>query len=326
MARGFELEMSGSGRVRFGVFEFDPATGDLRRGGIEVRLQPQPAQVLAVLVEHAGEIVARETLRDAIWGGDTYVDFDRGLNFCVAQIRAALGDAADSPRFVRTLPKRGYQFIAPVERVESDHRAIAVEPEAQQPEIGVGSRGRRLSRGLRRRLVVALAIVAVMAVGFAGGRWWMRASAARTTVAVVRFDNQTANPAFDRFADALTDTVVAQLTIAGQGRYQVIGNAAILRAPRERRDLRAIASSLGVAYVVIGQVQLSGDNIRVLAHLIRMPEQTHVWVTRLDRRADDPLALQQELAETIASDLSRRLEADRAQPTAQPPSSKAAND
>ena len=128
-------------------------------------------------------------------------------------------------------------------------------------------------------------------------------------------------PDFDRFADALTDTVVAQLTASGQGQFQVIGNAAVLRGPRERRDLRAIASSLGVGYVVLGQVQLSGARVRVLAHLIRMPEQTHVWVTRVDRPADDPLALQLELAQIIASDVSRQLSSER-----QRPSSTAAND
>jgi DNA-binding winged helix-turn-helix (wHTH) protein/TolB-like protein len=319
--------MNDIGRVRFGLFEFDPATGELRRGGAAVRLQPQPAQVLALLVEHAGEVVAREMLRDAVWGGGTYVDFDRGLNFCIAQLRAALGDTADSPRFVRTLPKRGYQFIAPIEPLERAGDSQTAHNDSESgtaPDTSTLHAGRRAGR---RRLVVAVAIVAVMAVGFAGGRWWSGTSpTAQTTIAVVRFDNETANPDFDRFADALTDTLVAQLTASGQGRYQVIGNAAILRAPRERRDLNAIAASLGVGYVVLGQVQLSGGRVRVLAHLIRMPEQTHVWVTRLDRQADDPLALQLELAQTIASDLSRRLSVDRSRPNAQPSSSKAAND
>ena len=127
----------------------------------------------------------------------------------------------------------------------------------------------------------------------------------------------------DRFADALTDTLVAQLTASGQGRYEVIGNAAILRRPRSERDLRAIGSSLGVTYVVLGQVQRSGTHIRVLAHLIRLPEQTHVWVTRLDRSLDDPLTAQLEIAQTIASDFSRRLSPESRTPL--PPSSSVTN-
>jgi DNA-binding winged helix-turn-helix (wHTH) protein len=100
---------------RFGVFAFDPDRSELRRDDRVVRLQPQPAQVLAVLLERAGVLVTRDELRAAIWGHDTFVDFDRGLNFCVAQIRAALADNATTPRYVRTVPKSGYEFICPVE-------------------------------------------------------------------------------------------------------------------------------------------------------------------------------------------------------------------
>jgi len=167
-------------------------------------------------------------------------------------------------------------------------------------------------RAIARRIVVAWLVVVVTAVGVAGGRWWIGLPPQRAmTIAVARFDNETANPAFDGFADALTDTLVAQLTASGQGQYQVIGNAAILRRPRAERDLKVIASSLGVGYVVLGQVQLSGARVRVLAHLIRLPEQTHVWVTRLDRPADDPLAVQLEIAQIIARDVSQRLSSDR---------------
>src|SRR5215467_8334133 len=109
--------MSTGPKLQFGLFEFYPATRELYRDGVRLRLQAQPAQVLELLVAKAGEIVTRESLRQAIWGTETFVDFDRGLNFCIAQIRSALGDSAESPRFVRTVPKQGYKFIAPVERV-----------------------------------------------------------------------------------------------------------------------------------------------------------------------------------------------------------------
>src|SRR6059058_405947 len=138
-----------AGRVRFGLFELDPATGELRREGALLRLQPQPAAVLAFLVEHAGEVVTREALREAVWGGDTFVDFDRGLNFCIAQIRAALGDIADSPRFIRTLTKRGYQFIAPVDGGEARGTAppTSASPSAGEPRV------------LHRRMTAAMIVV-----------------------------------------------------------------------------------------------------------------------------------------------------------------------
>src|SRR5437867_7220998 len=99
---------------RFASFEFDERAGELRRAGTTRRLEPQPARVLAVLVEHAGEVVTRAELQQRVWSGDTFVDFDRGLNYCIAQIREALGDSASEPRFIETLPRRGYRFIAPI--------------------------------------------------------------------------------------------------------------------------------------------------------------------------------------------------------------------
>src|SRR5215470_6657121 len=111
--------------MRFGVFELDFRSGELRKGGVLVKLQQQPFKVLALLVTHPGDIVTREELRCQIWGGDTFVDFDQGLNFCIKQIRAALGDQADTPRYVETLPRRGYRFIAPLER-----RELTPPPEA----------------------------------------------------------------------------------------------------------------------------------------------------------------------------------------------------
>src|SRR6476661_8502933 len=120
-------------KAKFGEFEFDAVRGELRRRGQPVRLQAQPARVLAILVEHAGQVVTRDALREAIWGGDTFVDFDKGLNFAIAQIRTALGDSADAPSFVRTLPKRGYQFIAPIEVADAANR---IHPESAAVDAG----------------------------------------------------------------------------------------------------------------------------------------------------------------------------------------------
>jgi DNA-binding winged helix-turn-helix (wHTH) protein/TolB-like protein len=277
-------------RVRFGLFDFDPATRELRREGVPVRLQAQPRQVLAVLVEHAGEVVTREQLRQAVWGTDTFVDFDRGLNFCIAQIRAALGDSAESPRFVRTIPKQGHQFIAPLGAAEVSATAAASIPPKRSPKRYA------LAAGLA---VVVCALLALMIV--------MRPRT--VNVAVARFDNETGSAELDRFADGLTDAVVAELTADAGARYGIIGNAAILRRPRSQRDLMAIGSSLKANYVVLGQVQRSHSHIRVLAHLIRLPEQTHLWVVRLDRDTADPLETESKVARTIADEFSRRLRA-----------------
>ena len=121
----------------FGAFSFDTATRELRRDGEIVKLQSQPAQVLAVLIEHAGEVVTRDTLRTAIWGDDTFVDFDKGLNFAVAQVRTALGDSADAPTYVRTFPKRGYQFIAPIGESDGTWGRTSLGAEARSSKAAV---------------------------------------------------------------------------------------------------------------------------------------------------------------------------------------------
>jgi DNA-binding winged helix-turn-helix (wHTH) protein/TolB-like protein len=283
--------------IRFGIFEFHPASGELRRAGAEVRLQAQPAQVLGILLAARGELVSRETLREAIWGNDTHVNFDRGLNFCVAQIRSALGDSGDSPRFIRTVPKRGYQFIAPV-----------IQPEAQ-PETKAAPFVATLPQSHSRRgWVVAFA---AGAASLAGAVWAKRlispAPAPLETVAVTRFDNETGNVELDRFADGLTDSLVGELTSALAGHFGVIGNAAILRRARRDRDLIEIGKTLGSRYVVLGQVQQSGEKIRILAHLISLPRQTHVRVARIEENVTDPVASETRLARQISDTLAPRI-------------------
>jgi DNA-binding winged helix-turn-helix (wHTH) protein/TolB-like protein len=289
-----------SDRFRFGVFEFNGTNRELRRDGQLVRLQAQPAQVLGCLIQRAGQVVSREELYRAVWGEGTFVDFDRGLNFCMAQIRSALDDDAAAPRFIRTIPKRGYQFIAPVAMAAN----VAAEPAEPTGE------GRKFSL----HLAVAGVLVATLLLGIAfaaGYRLRTKQTSRRLPIiAVLRFDNETANPDLTSFTDGLTDSVVERLTSMSQGQYNVIGNAQILRLPRSVRDLNAIASSLGAGYVVLGQVQRSGAQTRILAHLIRLPDQTHIWVVRMDRTLDDPLDIESELAQKVATEFSPRVARD----------------
>ena len=292
-----------SGRFRFGLFEFDAATRELRREGVLLRLQSQPAQVLCCLVEHAGKVVSREELHRAVWGGETFVDFDRGLNFCIGHIRSVLGDDSTTPRYVRTLPKRGYQFIAPV------------EPIGERIDGNIGERLDRAETISTKRkfplTTAALTCAALVLVTFsASAGYWLRswqASKRRPIVAVLRFDNETSDPSMTRFSDGLTDDVVEQLTSLSRGRYEIIGNARILRLPRDQRDLNAIASSLHAGYVVLGQVQSAGAQVRILAHLIRLPDQTHLWVARMDRPIADSLSVESEAAQRVGAEFSERV-------------------
>jgi DNA-binding winged helix-turn-helix (wHTH) protein/TolB-like protein len=288
-----------SRRFRFGLFTLESSKVQLSREGVPLRLQAQPARVLVHLISRAGEVVSREELRQAIWGDETFVNFERGLNVCIAQIRSALGDDSISPRFIRTVPRQGYQFIAPVELLTE-----SVPEPVPQPVH---------SRNIRWR-TVALSYVALALVSIAialGIRWRQAAASSQVkiNVAVVRFDNETGDPTLSRLSVGLTDTLVEQLTRASQDRFRVIGNASVLRLPRDQRDLAVIASTLHAQFIVLGQVQRSGSQTRVLAHLIRMPDQTHVWVVRIDKPLDDTLAFQSSVAQQVASEFSIRLAA-----------------
>lgn len=292
-----ELEPS---RFRFGLYEFDTGTRELRREGVLVRLQAQPAQVLGCLIARAGQVVSREDLREAIWHGDTFVDFERGLNFCISQVRSALKDDSAEPRYIRTIPKQGYQFISPLERIPAATQSQNASPIAPAP---ARNNGKSWGVPLLMGAVVLTGIILATA-------YWLRVThgaAQPPVVAVLRFDNETGNPDLTRFSDGLTDNVVEQLTAWSSGRYAVIGNAQILRLPREQRDLTAIASSLHANFVVLGQVQSNGAQLRILAHLIRLPGQTHIWVARMDRPLVDPLSLESELARKVADEFSQRL-------------------
>jgi TolB-like protein/DNA-binding winged helix-turn-helix (wHTH) protein len=279
------------GRFCFGLFQFDTESLDLLRDGTLVHLQRQPKNLLLYLVRNADRTVSRQELKTAIWGDQTFVDFERGLNFCISQIRSALSDDAASPTYIRTVARQGYRFIAPVKLVPAV---------ASDPTVALGHWSRQHT--LLAALVVLLAFLAL-----AGGLIVRVRSSKRTVVAVVRFDNETGDPAMTRFSDGLTDTFVERLTSLSSGRYAVIGNANTLRGPRDKRDLSAIARSLQADYIILGQVQAYGGQTRVLAHLIHMPEQTHVWVTRIDRSLTNPLDLESEVAERIASDFASPL-------------------
>jgi len=290
-------------RTRFGLFEFDPASGVLTREGVPIRLQPQPARVLALLVEQAGELVTRDDLRAAVWGGATFVDFERGLNFCIAQVRGALGDSADSPRFIETIPRRGYRFIAPVSPPVDVVTEQATRVTADAPAALPASWHRRQ----QQIAIVAALVMGVIAAGFV--RRQVMTDRPPIRVAVLPFDNETGSTAFDLIAGGVADATVAHLATPDRlRRIAVIGNAAALQRPRAFRDIKAIGESVGAEYVVLAQVKSDGGRVRLIAHLIRVSDEVHVWAETFDR-PEFPLDVQGELAESIAAAVDARLAA-----------------
>jgi DNA-binding winged helix-turn-helix (wHTH) protein/TolB-like protein len=262
----------------FDRFDFTPDTGELRRDGRTLKLQAQPAKVLAVLLAHAGTVVARETLQREVWGSATHVDFERGLNYCVAQIRSALGDSADAPRFIETVPKQGYRFVGPITR----------------PVESTAAPRTRSHRAVAALIVLLVAVSGALAVT-------LQHSAQRPTVAVVPFYNETGRPELDSLAKAIGDATVARLAAAERmDVLSVIGNAAPLKNPFARTDVQQAARAVAAEWVVIGQLKADATGLRAIGHLIRVSDMKHVWANTFD---DPAFGLQSQTAtaEAIAT-------------------------
>jgi DNA-binding winged helix-turn-helix (wHTH) protein/TolB-like protein len=289
-------------RFRFGVFTFDDRTLELTKSDRPMPLEPQPARALALLVARAGDVVTRDEMRAHLWDAGTHVDFDRGLAYCIGELRAALGDSADNPRFVQTLPRRGFTFIAPVTRDAGPVTQDAPPPQTSGVAPIVGpTRPPAVKPWIAGAAIAGVALL----VGAAGALMLARdrppAPPRRPIVAVAVFENETGDSQHDRLVASLSDVIVERLTALGPARIGVDGNAAILRRPRDARDWRAVAHDTGAAWLVYGQLQTRSDRLSLLMQLVRLDDGTHVWVQRINRPSGDRL-------DTIDADAATQVE------------------
>ncbi len=303
--------------LRFGSFEFHPQSGELIAGGVRTRLEPQPARVLAILAARAGEVVTREELQKEVWPAEVFVDFERGLNYCITRIRRALDDSAAAPRFVETLPKRGYRFLPAVERLPAAEAPVPDQAAGQwrrwwwpRPARSAAARVSLLAGAVALVATVALVAIAVAVALRAGGAppatAHSRRAASVPTVAITRFDNETGRADLDRAAEVLGDTLVERLAREPE-RWSVIGNAAILRAPRAVRNLEAIRSSLHADFIVLGQILPGERGLTILTHLIRASDQRHLWVGRFEVSSTPDPGVADRIAAIVAAAAARRI-------------------
>jgi TolB-like protein/DNA-binding winged helix-turn-helix (wHTH) protein/Tfp pilus assembly protein PilF len=279
-------------RVRFGVFEADFRSGELRKNGVKVKLHAQPMAVLKILLERAGDVVTREELQQKLWGGNTFVDFEHGLNKTINKLRDALSDNPDSPRYIETLPRRGYRFIAPVTLPSSG------------PELLAGTKHKSKSR----LVVWASGAVAVL---LAFGIYWLgfrnRVSHApasgKAMLAVLPFENMSGDDSEDYFADGLTEEMIAQLGQLQPTNLGVIARTSAMRYKHTKESVAQIGHELGVNYMLEGSVRLAGQRVRITAQLIQTGDQTHLWAESYERPLTDILKVQREIAERITSSL-----------------------
>ncbi len=310
-------------RLRFGIFLADIQARELYRKNSRIKIQNQVFQVLALLLERAGEVVTREELQKALWPGDTFVDFDEGLNASIAKLRAALGDSADNPRFVETLPRVGYRFIAPVIREpEPSESAAPASPVSLPPAPPAEAPRASPAREYRRRLYVAglagtLLVTALIAFFLTRPRKPANNSTPGpiNSIAVLPLENLSGDPAQEYFSDGLTDELITDL--AQHTKQRVISRTSVMHYKRTSEPAPQIARELNVDALVEGTVQRVDDHVRIRVQLVRAPSDQHLWAASYDRDLHDVLLLQREVAQEIADEIQLALGHGRSTPTAQ---------
>jgi TolB-like protein/DNA-binding winged helix-turn-helix (wHTH) protein/Tfp pilus assembly protein PilF len=313
---------SASERARFGPFEAHLRSGELFKYGIRIKIQDQPFQVLAALLERPGQLVSRDELRRRLWSDDTFVDFDAGLNAAVRRLRDSLCDSNGTPRFVETLPRRGYRFIASVEMVETADEPLQTTPEprngTQQPREGarVESRESVIPAALKnewvfwRRVAAVVCALTLTAGAFVTARR-LRLPTRGTdpkpirSIAVVPLRNLSGDSSQDYFAEGITDALITNL--AQIKSLRVISRTSVVPYANSGKSLSQIAGELNVDSVVEGAVVVSGDRVRIDARLNRAGDEQHLWAKSYDRRLSNILMLQNEVARDIASEIRAEL-------------------
>ena len=299
-----------SSRLRFDSFEVDLRSGEMWKHGTRLRLQDQPFQVLRLLLERRGEIVTREELRQRLWLADTFVDFDDGLNTAVKKIRDLLGDSAERPRYIETIPRRGYRFTAVVESGQG--ATFPAQPAAA---------GQRILRhaavataAIRRPWLVVTALVLIAALALSAWKYRLesrRDAASVRAIAVLPLENLSGDPSQDYFAAGLTDALTTELARAVGNSLRVTSR--ISAEKYKNKSLAQIAHELNVDAVVEGSVIRSGNRARITVQLINAREDKHLWAANYDRDLHDMLSLQSEIAASVARQvqitLSPRIEA-----------------
>lgn len=298
--------------LRFGTYEVDPDSGELRKGGIRIRVQQQPLKLLEILLKHPGEVVTREDLRARIWPDESFGDFDQAVNVAIAKLRGALGDSADNPRFIETIPRRGYRFVAEVAVVQRDSGRAKL---AQETSATAGSRDsatvaeqamfRRLPGPLSWKIivfsVVLLATVVVLII-----RWRNHSIANASlpspirSLAVLPLENLSGD-AEDYFADGMTDELITDL--AQIGALRVISRTSVMPYKGARKSLPLVARELNVDAIVEGTVLRSGNQVRITAQLIQASVDKHLWAQSYQGDLRNTLSLQKQVASAIAEQI-----------------------
>ena len=307
--------------ARFGTFEVWFDSGELRRAGVKIRIQQQPLKLLQILLESPGKVVSREDLRNRLWINENFGDFDQAVNIAVGKLRHALGDSAENPSYIETLPKRGYRFIAEVSIVNSDGWSGGQASESPTPsgrmsgssdldldqpdamikvatvtDVPAGRRWTARRIAILTSLALGLSILAVLLMVH-----WLRRPTGIRSLAVLPLDNFSDDASQNYFADGMTDELITDL--AQIRALRVVSRTSVMMYKGTRKPLAEIARALNVDAVVEGSVLRSGDQVRITAQLIQVPADKHLWADSYEGNVRDTLALQNQVARAIAEEI-----------------------
>jgi TolB-like protein/DNA-binding winged helix-turn-helix (wHTH) protein/Tfp pilus assembly protein PilF len=307
------------------MYEVDLRTSELWKQGRKIKLQEQPCRILAILLEQRGEVVTREELRKRLWSDDTFVDFDHSLNTAIMRLREALNDSSDNPRFIETLPRHGYRFIAPLEEIAaSEHEKKEDAGSGSTPELSVAvpqsgptniflagnleseSKSRRIRS---RRAIVLGSLFGILAIVILG--IWLRffrtaleVNLSRNQIksmVVLPFENLSADKDQQYFTDGMTDELIAHL--AKIRSLRVISRTSSMEYKGTHKTLSEIARDLNVDAVVEGTILRSGDRVRITAELVQVATDRHLWAETYESQLGDVLALQSQVASAIVNEI-----------------------
>ena len=293
-----------SGTLRFGDFVLDIAAYELRRNGRRVRLERQPMDLLILLVGRRGQLVSRSEIVDALWCKDVFVDVENGVNTAIRKLRQALRDAPDAPRFIETVPGKGYRFIAAVE-ILPDTEASPPPPAASEPPA---------TRRVSARPVLGAFTLAALAALAGALLWvwkWPAESGAPVTIAVLPFDNLTGAAETDYLASGLTEDTIVSLGRIDPERVSVIGRTSMIVYRNTTKSLAEIGRELGTDYLVESSLRAESSHLRITARLIRVSDQVQIWSDSFDSNTSSILGLQQEISSAIAEQVRTRLSPER---------------
>jgi TolB-like protein/DNA-binding winged helix-turn-helix (wHTH) protein/Tfp pilus assembly protein PilF len=306
--------MTGSDR-RFGPYELKSRVRQLHKHGVKLKLRPQSFRVLEILLERPGDLVTREEFRRQLWPSDTFVDFEHGLNTSVKDLRSALNDSASDPRYIETLPKLGYRFIA---TAESEDPAPVAAPAAGDltaaAEVALPQAATEVvaSPGYRVSVLgwaMPLLVLALLGGALAGYFRWThshtrsRPAGGRPMLAVLPFENLTGDAAQDYFSDGMTEEMIAQLGRVDPDHLGVIARTSVMHYKHSDEQVDQIGRELGAEYVLEGSVRRDKDKVRISAQLIETKDQARIWARQYDRELSGLLVLQSEIAQEAADEI-----------------------